>query len=119
MNTDCPTCFEPVLENPLICKHKVHMNCLQQQFKAECPLCRHKLNIKLFSNIKKDEEDNKEDSGGGDGPSDRDLELEHISDDDLITEDQDEDNYKTKGYLYKEEASDYDEENPDGDEVDY
>lgn len=46
---DCPVCFEPLLEeeSPLVCGHCVHMTCIVQQFKPECPLCRRKLDVEV------------------------------------------------------------------------
>ncbi len=46
---NCPSCYE-VLScevKPLVCGHWVHVECLKKQCKAECPICRRKLNIKL------------------------------------------------------------------------
>ena len=47
--SDCPVCFEPLLEeeSPLVCGHCVHMTCVVQQFKPECPLCRRKLDVEV------------------------------------------------------------------------
>jgi hypothetical protein len=46
---DCPVCYEKLGdEQPLICKHYIHISCIQKQFKPECPLCRHPLDIKVY-----------------------------------------------------------------------
>ena len=58
MNDECPTCLELVKESPLRCNHRVHLDCLKRQFKAECPLCRCKLNIQLYSKPIKEEIEN-------------------------------------------------------------
>lgn len=113
MNDNCPTCLELVKESPLKCKHRVHLDCLKRQFKAECPLCRCKLNIQLYSKPIKEESE---------------IEYE-IEDENNINEDLENiyaefseneyEDWEREGYLYKEESPDYDEENPDGDCVDY
>jgi len=50
--TECVICCDaPVLtekDNLSCCGHPVHLKCLQQQFKSECPFCRARLNIKVF-----------------------------------------------------------------------
>ena len=47
---NCSICFESLKnqETPLVCGHWIHINCIKQQFKAECPICRHPLEIKVF-----------------------------------------------------------------------
>lgn len=130
MNENCPTCLELVKENPLKCNHKVHMHCLIQQFNPECPLCRCKLNIKVYgkkpeSNIPYSIQEYEENENDSDWNGDLELEREL---DDFINQDvdntnsdfsDDELNWRQKGFLYKEEDPDYDEENPDGDCVEY
>jgi hypothetical protein len=43
---NCIVCYEE-LDNidPLICGHIIHPDCIKQQFKPECPLCRTPLNV--------------------------------------------------------------------------
>lgn len=46
--TDCAVCLESIDEktNPLIpCGHWIHMNCIYQSGKAECPVCRAQLDL--------------------------------------------------------------------------
>jgi hypothetical protein len=43
---ECIICTEKLDdESSLSCGHWVHLHCVQKQFKAECPICRHPLDI--------------------------------------------------------------------------
>ena len=154
MNTDCPICLDPVdKSNILPCNHVAHLHCLQQQFKAECPLCRRGLKMKVYGkpptsdiafNIEQfiDEVDDDIDLESEDELEKDDIEDEleeeikncfqneeektlfeheyfHSEEEKIIFEQEIEKDWRLKGYLYKEEDPDYDEENPDGDVVDY
>lgn len=52
--TDCIICTENVTETAQKCGHTFHLNCLQKQFKPECPLCRTALDIKVTGTIPDD-----------------------------------------------------------------
>jgi hypothetical protein len=120
---DCIICYDKLgQEKPLPCGHYTHMACLKKHFKPECVMCRRPLNIKVTGQVPKSnipwvppEEDMPDlpdplENILGD---EEDEEIVFISDPDEPRP------YKRKGYLYAEEDSDYDEENPLGDEVDY
>lgn len=123
MNDECPTCLELVKESPLRCNHRVHLDCLKRQFKAECPLCRCKLNIQLYSKpIKEEIENDIESDIEYENEDEKEDEINNFINEDLenvYAEFSDDEEWKREGYLYKEESPDYDEENPDGDCVDY
>ena len=107
---DCPICFENITpgSEKIECGHQVHMACLQQQFKPECPLCRKTLQIKVFGkppecNIEYVEQEIQEEE---------DIEPEEIYFSDYLGDDR-----NSEGEVdYKECREDYDEENPNGDE---
>jgi hypothetical protein len=42
----CPVCFEHDVEEILDCGHWVHKGCIIMSGKAECPICRSKVNLK-------------------------------------------------------------------------
>jgi len=48
----CNICFDLPLnkDDVLSCGHRVHISCVQKQFKPECPFCRASLNIKVYGN---------------------------------------------------------------------
>jgi hypothetical protein len=47
--TECIICLEELKENyALPCGHWLHMRCVQQHFKPECPICRTPLDIQVF-----------------------------------------------------------------------
>jgi hypothetical protein len=53
---DCVICTEKMNENdPLNCGHWIHYTCIQKQFKAECPVCRAPLDIKVKGSRPSDE----------------------------------------------------------------
>lgn len=104
MIEDCPICYDKIInEAKLVCGHHVHMNCLQKQFKPECPLCRCKLNIVVF----------------GCNPTEPIVPVLNIYDLEESDDEPMEIVTRKDNYLYREEDPDYDEENPYGDEYDY
>lgn len=134
MPEDCVVCYNELKQTDiLVCGHKVHISCVEKQFKPECPLCRTKLNIKVYG--EKPEPDNYI-------PPERDIENnsdpeidEFLSDLEELENElsrrkrrrdeeeeeglYEEEEWQKKGYQYREEDSDYDEENPYGDECNY
>ena len=109
---DCPICFENILQSEITeCGHHVHLECLEKQFKAECPLCRKKLNIKVTGkrpecNIEISQEELL-------SPRLENKEEMHLTDylgDDRNSEGE---------VFYKDCSEDYDEENPHGDDWEY
>lgn len=139
---ECIICFDLPLKDQdiLSCGHRIHISCVQKQFKAECPLCRASLDIKVFGKKPQPDpflfspqpEDDSEIRQGifvfrsgilGDVvernfEEKEDNEPGNICHDDTGEEDQNEP-WRSKGYLYAEEDSDYDEENPCGDSWEY
>ena len=127
---DCPICFENILPSEITeCGHHVHLECLEKQFKAECPLCRRKLNIKITGEKPKNyiqhvvsdnyvvsDEDANDDvdyEDADDEDADDNKEELHFSD--YLGDDR-----NSEGEVcYKECTEDYDEENPHGDEWEY
>lgn len=51
----CPICFGSMHQchRPLLCSHWVHRKCIQKSGKAECPLCRQKLDTDVDIDISK------------------------------------------------------------------
>lgn len=50
---ECIVCRDSLDNNEesLICGHWIHLKCLQRHFKAECPICRHPLNIVVSGHV--------------------------------------------------------------------
>lgn len=129
---ECNICYDlPLKEEDILpCGHRVHISCVQKQFKAECPLCRAPLKIKVFgtkpqideSLFLAPQEEDEEYHGNVYGvsfmfslrPGILDNVIEHMSD-----EENDDEIWRAKGYQYAEEDSEYDEENPRGDNWEY
>jgi len=131
---ECAICFDlPLQEKDILsCGHRVHISCVQKQFKAECPFCRAPLNIEVFGKNPisvfgpDDEEEVKGEVmgvpiflsirrgilGNVIERNVEDLDLRH-------NDEEDEEIWRAKGYQYAEEDSDYDEENPHGDSWEY
>ena len=117
---DCIICYEK-LENvsPLLCGHIIHLHCVKQHFKPECPLCRTPLNIEVNGSLPEsnivfgtntEEEDSDEDS---------DEDTDHLDYKEQDEDSDEESSWRRKGYLYAEEDENWDEENPFGDNYDY
>jgi hypothetical protein len=53
MSENCILCLEDIdpSENPLVCGHKLHLECVKKHFKPECPICRRRLNISVNGTI--------------------------------------------------------------------
>lgn len=132
MPEDCVVCYTEMKQTDiLVCGHKVHISCVQKQFKAECPLCRTPLDIKVYG--KRPEPDNyippervldpdldPEDFSSDIEEIEEELSRKRYRDDDDNDELYEEhENWRKKGYQYAEEDSDYDEENPHGDDCNY
>ena len=136
---ECAICYLKLDEekNPLECGHWMHIACVQKHFKPECPLCRQPLNIKvngtkpgadlnLFAPPDQDEEEEEVVQGFGffmNLPRGilRDV-VEHNFDDDENSSNRKrrhDEPWRAKGYQYREEDSEYDEENPRGDNWEY
>lgn len=48
IDKQCPICYDNMGdEKNLICGHLVHVSCIKKSFRAECPLCRTKLDIEV------------------------------------------------------------------------
>jgi len=128
---ECVVCYETT-EEKLVCGHMIHMACIKQQFKAECPLCRTKLDVVVHGREPEDPNHSyippNHDEIDGD-------EWEEVPQDVLLSEFQQIYNlletnphHNTMTHMnnetgldseYNEEHPDYDEENPTGDTVDY
>lgn len=129
---ECNICYDlPLKENDILsCGHRIHISCIQKQFKSECPLCRAPLNIKVFGkkpepDISLFEQEEKEIHQGNimgfpilfllsPGIIGDVVEREYNQ---ILM--QDEEPWREKGYQYAEEDSEYDDENPHGDSWDY
>jgi hypothetical protein len=142
---DCPICYVKLGDekNPLECGHWMHITCVQKHFKPECPLCRHPLNIKvsgtrpqpdilLFAPTEEKEEENIQGNVQGFGffiTVHRGIVgnvVEHYNGNEYLSrkrnyddEDDEDEPWRRKGYQYREEDSDYDEENPRNDNWEY
>lgn len=161
---ECVVCYENISE-PLACKHFVHLACVIQSFRPECPVCRTPIPVScvgtrpsaepptseylnslyeqwefpnsveeenaLYESLRENVEriiqagpedlifiQGQEESGEIKADFEPSSEMEETEEE---TEEENEvPRYKnTQGYLYAEEDPDYDEENPNGDEVDY
>lgn len=136
---ECTICYNNVKENSLECGHYCHLKCLEQHFKPECPLCRKKLNIEVkgaypssvfssFSEFENDDSLSVSSSLSSTSFWQQDAkEMEEWNEEWRILGEKDEErmrqreaqsnlinsNWKSKGYSYPEEDSDYDEENPE------
>jgi hypothetical protein len=124
-------------KNPLECGHWLHISCVQKHFKPECPLCRQPLNIKVYGTkpqpdmnlfIPHEQEEQEEVQGirfimrpGRNIVAERNVdedELQHGIKRRHDSDDEDEP-WRANGYQYAEEDSEYDEENPRGDNWNY
>lgn len=48
----CITCLEDLGSTPAqACGHRIHLSCLEKQFKPECPLCRATLDIEVSGEL--------------------------------------------------------------------
>jgi len=133
----------------LPCGHWMHLSCVQQHFKPECPVCRKPLDI-VVTGIPPDpnipfqieEPENEEtqviehaliarhfvmmnvpSTVMGDvvehfDETEEDNEI-YVDEDEEEEDDDRKCSWRRKGYLYREEDSDYDEENPRGDDWTY
>lgn len=45
---ECAICYETINDKPLKCNHYIHLDCIKQGMKPECPLCRTNLS-ELFT----------------------------------------------------------------------
>ena len=129
---DCAICYCPLKSSDwLKCGHRVHISCIQQQFKAECPLCRTPLDIQVFGTYPSGNlnTNTRHESGyvhPRDLYQDPDQEDENVYDHEFFSF-RSGNRYGKRGgrtwpeqeYLYREEDPDYDEENPRGDSWDY
>lgn len=130
----CPICYEGLSPDipPFSCGHTMHMACIQQHFRPECPLCRAALPITVYG-ITPGEENTtipmnwretlrEEDNYFTSGPFSQQDEM-YDSDDDIYSSSENSDFnpiYRRKGFLHREEDLDnWDEENSRGDEVEY
>lgn len=111
---DCPICFEniPTDKEKIECGHQVHMDCLQQQFKPECPLCRKSLHIKVFGKPPECNIEYTENIFEVEVQVQVEVEVQELHFSDYLGDDR-----NSEGEVeYKECREDYDEENPNGDE---
>lgn len=130
----CVVCYEKTTLDCFECGHWLHSECLKKQTKAECPLCRKPLSVRL--NKRSREETEEEllffrtrtnhsawriivdiDPPFGRERSEPDvvgdvIERGYESDNSVS-------NWREQGYAHKEEHPDYDSQNPGGDDVDY
>lgn len=128
---NCPICYEGLSADipPFSCGHTMHMACVQQHFRAECPMCRTALPITVFGISPSEEEFStptnmnwreslgEEDNYFTSGPFTQEEDNNEYDSDDSIYEFS---QYKNKGFLHEEEdLENWDEENPRGDEVEY
>jgi hypothetical protein len=117
---ECVICIESLKDeqNSLCCGHWVHLECIKKQFKAECPLCRHPLNIQVTGVMPVDcivpvfEEartivicDN--------------CYRDFYIDEPCTCDNYDEDNIESEEESNEDNCDDYDEENPHGDNWNY
>jgi hypothetical protein len=138
---DCAICYGKLGdEKSLECGHWLHMSCVQKHFKPECPLCRKPLNIKVYGTRPEvfipEENDEEQFEGSILGVRfsmrlprniignvvERNIEpLPDEEDEDNARKRRrsDDESWREKGYQYAEEDSEYDEENPRGDNWDY
>ena len=59
----CPACYEgTTLRDILPCRHRVHLDCIRQSMKPECPLCRAPLELppEILANIRQNASDMEE-----------------------------------------------------------
>ena len=110
---DCIICYDGILraEDILPCGHRVHICCVQKQFKAECPLCRHPLDMHVYGKRPEPNIDPPEDLQFVQGDVQGIIFGFYLPPGIVI-----EYNYETESFS---EESDYDEENPHGDKYDY
>jgi len=52
--SECAVCFEEI-DACLKCGHWIHLSCIQKSMKAECPICKYKLNLpeQMLNDIQK------------------------------------------------------------------
>lgn len=135
--TECTICYDlPLKEEDILpCGHRVHISCVQKQFKAECPLCRTPLKIKVFGTKPHPDEslflppleDVEEYQGIVTGvsfmfslrPGILGNVIEYYESYSASNEENDEEPWRARGYQYAEEDPEYDEENPRGDNWNY
>lgn len=133
--SSCPICYEGLSPDipPFSCGHTMHMACVQQHFRPECPLCRASLPITVYGIIPREENISipmnwretlrEEDNYFTSGPFSQPDEM-YDSDDSMYSNSSKNSDsnpiYRQKGFLHREEDLDnWDEENSRGDEVEY
>lgn len=137
LSNNCPICYEGLSADipPFSCGHTMHMACVQQHFRPECPMCRAVLPITVFGISPSEEEYNtptnipltdsmswreslrEEDNYFTSGPFSQEEDTDYDSDDSIYEQ---QSRHKNKGFLHEEEdLENWDEENPRGDEVEY
>lgn len=78
----CPICYDDMGdEKNLICGHLVHISCIKKSFRAECPLCRTKLDIEVEGKYIHERRYENEDTEEHSEEEDQDDEEEHESED--------------------------------------
>lgn len=135
--TDCAICYSIVNEEPQTCGHHIHLSCLEQHFKPECPVCRKKLDFKpkgklpssdiIQNEFIPNEDDNEEEDNEDDFQFDITITLNEQNQAVFSSSLRNTYNFsqeesetysrlpiwKIQGFIHKEEHPDYDEENPD------
>lgn len=134
--TDCAICYSIVNEEPQTCGHHIHLSCLEQHFKPECPVCRKKLDFKpkgklpssdIIQNEFIPNEDDNEEDDEDDFQFDITITLNEQNQAVFSSSLRNAYNFsqeesetysrlpiwKLQGFIHKEEHPDYDEENPD------